>query len=145
MPFINRLFAKINGQGTASQTALPPTTDRFNDFSDDEDDGDRNFKHRRQRSESQEEQDRSTKRRIVDDTNSQNKFYRERPNPNNIPVTHPGSFNGHFDNNRGRGRGGRMHNMNRPRPQCRDYNGMLQADIRFLLLILFPKQKKVSV
>lgn len=124
MPFINRLFAKINGQGNA-----PPPADRFNEFSDDEDDGDRNFKHRRQRSESQEEQDRSTKRRLTDDAAAvPSKFYRgneeRRPNPNNIPVT---GYNGHFDNNRGRGGrgGGRMHSMNRGqnRPQCRDYNG----------------------
>ncbi|KAI7896574.1 uncharacterized protein EV154DRAFT_491488 [Mucor mucedo] len=159
MPFINRLFSKINGQSasatttnttTAAATAvvpsLPPTTDRFNDFSDDEDDGDRNFKHRRQRSESQEDGDRGSKRRMNDDPSSSlgSKYYRtntssndeRRPNPNNIPVT--GGFNGHHFDNNNRARGGsgtggnmgrpgvnpRMHNMNRGqnRPQCRDYN-----------------------
>ncbi|GAA5807906.1 hypothetical protein MFLAVUS_001286 [Mucor flavus] len=129
MPFINRLFAKINGQGNA-----PASMDRFNEFSDDEDDGDRNFKHRRQRSESQEEQDRSNKRRLPEDSQNggSDKYYRvnddRRPshNPNNIPVT---GYNGHFDNNRGRGNGGRgrggsVRGMGRGqnRPQCRDYN-----------------------
>lgn len=137
MPFIDRLFNKINNSNEVP-AAVPTstTTDRF-DLSDEEDD-DRNFKHRRQRS--PEEQDRgNNKRRLQDDNNNNagsSKYYRSsednrRPGYNNNGYDNRGGRGGY--NNRG-GRGGRGggNNMNRSRPQCRDYNGRSGMMKRYL-------------
>ncbi|KAI9476019.1 MAG: hypothetical protein EXX96DRAFT_575465 [Benjaminiella poitrasii] len=135
IPFIDRLFAKIKGDGQAKQSSNKD--EHFADLSEDEDDGDRNFKHRRQRAESKEEHGRSSSnKRRLDDENSANntsKYQRgderrSNMNPNSIPVA--GYNTPTYDGNRGgrgagRGiRGGRggQGGMGRSRPQCRDYN-----------------------
>ncbi|KAI8877398.1 hypothetical protein K501DRAFT_260452 [Backusella circina FSU 941] len=136
MPFIDRLFAKINeGQPSEQQSS-----GRFHDYSDEEDDGDRNFKHRRQRSESREDrtnimdQDR-TKRRYQDDNNSNGggatKYFRNDDYRRGGPPSGPASMYNGYDNRSargGRGRGGgsrgggMMGRTGQPRAQCRDYN-----------------------
>ncbi|KAI8375161.1 hypothetical protein BD560DRAFT_327017 [Blakeslea trispora] len=139
MPFINRLFAKINGNENSQDNGNASGRNhesRFRgDYSDEEDDGDRNFKHRRQRSNSRDEQqerDFSYKRRYEDDygnSGHQNKYQRS-SNPNSIPVS--GSYNApsydarNRSNTSSRGmRGGSNTARNQRgqmRPQCRDYN-----------------------
>ncbi|KAI8378799.1 hypothetical protein EDC96DRAFT_604465 [Choanephora cucurbitarum] len=140
MPFIDRLFAKINGNEISQDNGNASgrnNDSRFRgDYSDEEDDGDRNFKHRRQRSNSRDEhqeRDYSYKRRYDDDhhnSGNQSKYQRS-SNPNSIPVS--GGYNTpSYDsrsrsNTSSRGMRGGSNNAGRnqrgqSRPQCRDYN-----------------------
>ncbi|KAI8087958.1 uncharacterized protein B0P05DRAFT_530835 [Gilbertella persicaria] len=127
IPFIDRLFAKINNSTKKSGE------ERFRgDYSDEEDDGDRNFKHRRQRSDSRdEEHERSYKRRSDDyehnGSHHHTKYQRgSGASPNSIPVS--GYNSPSYDARRGPNhrtvRGGRPTTGGRgqTRPQCRDYN-----------------------
>lgn len=147
IPFIDRLFTKINSSkaaqsshtgatSTSTSTSVDPPSstsntnkERFADFSDDEDDGDRNFKHRRQRSRSPEEQSRSyNKRRYEDDhggsssssSNSKYQRYDDRRSNNSMYEQRGSSRGGSGSSGRGgmRGRGSRGPS----RGQCRDYN-----------------------
>ncbi|CAO3608412.1 unnamed protein product [Mucor fragilis] len=144
IPFIDRLFAKINQDNAAGSSDAAPAAaaasssstsntnkERFTDFSDDEDDGDRNFKHRRQRSHSPEEQSRSyNKRRYDDDSGSSSnpkyQRYDDRRSNNSSGGYSSSSYEqrGGSRGGRGamRGRGGSGMNRGQNKPQCRDYN-----------------------
>ncbi|KAI8638028.1 hypothetical protein BD408DRAFT_423561 [Parasitella parasitica] len=140
IPFIDRLFAKINGSNSSNDTAAAAAAsststskERFADFSDDEDDGDRNFKHRRQRSNSPEEHpSRSYSKRRYDDDNGNNsnsKYSRYDDRRSNSSGGYSSSMyeQGSRGSRGGRGamRGGRNgSSMSRGqnKPQCRDYN-----------------------
>ncbi|CEP09278.1 hypothetical protein [Parasitella parasitica] len=127
IPFIDRLFAKINGSNSsndlvAASSSNNTSKERFPDFSDEEDDGDRNFKHRRQRSNSPEEHSSRSysKRRYDDDNGNSNSKYPRYDDRRSNPSA------GYNRNGRGALRGGSRNGSGMSRgqnkPQCRDYN-----------------------